>query len=107
MPTSARTSGYDQYAAEYAANVAWREQALTEEAPAGDPLGILPTMLALLGEVAGQAVLHAGRGGGSLARTLAARGARGTGVDLAPRLSELAGHKGSPGEIVYRAADLS
>jgi SAM-dependent methyltransferase len=107
MPTSARTSGYDQYAAEYAANVAWREQALTEEDPAGDPLGILPTMLALLGEVAGQDVLDAGCGEGYLARILAARGARVTGVDLAPRLIELAGHKGSPGEIVYRAADLS
>jgi SAM-dependent methyltransferase len=106
MVDPARTSGYDQYAAEYATYVDWREQALTDEDPAGDPLGILPTMLALLGEVAGLDVLDAGCGEGYLSRVLAVRGARVTGVDLAPSLIELAGRKGSPGEIVYEVADL-
>jgi SAM-dependent methyltransferase len=107
MVSPTRVSDYDQYASEYAEYVTWREQATTDEDPAGDMLGILPTMLALLGEVAGQDVLDAGCGEGYLARILAARGARVTGVDLAPRLIELAGQKASPVEIVYRVADLS
>jgi SAM-dependent methyltransferase len=107
MAGPARISDYDQYPVEYAAYVATREQALSDEDPAGDMLGILPTMLELLGEMASQDVLDAGCGEGYLSRILAARGARVTGVDLAPRLIELARQKGSPGEIVYRAADLS
>jgi SAM-dependent methyltransferase len=107
MARPTRVSDYDQYAAEYAAYVSWREQAITDEDPDGDPFGILPTMLALLGEVAGQDVLDAGCGEGYLSRILAARGARMTGVDLAPRLIDVARQKGSPGEIVYLTADLS
>jgi SAM-dependent methyltransferase len=107
MVSPTRVSDYDQYATEYAAYVSWREQAVTDTDPAGDPLGILPTLLALLGEVAGQEVLDAGCGEGYLSRILAVRGARVTGVDLAPRLIELAGQKGSSSEIVYRTADLS
>ena len=102
MTSPTRTSGYDQYAAEYAAYVATREQA------EHDPFGMLPHMLGLLGDVAGQDLLDAGCGEGYLSRILAARGARVTGVDLAPRLVELAGQKPSPGEpIAYRVGDLS
>jgi len=102
-----RVSEYDQYAAKYAEYTSWREQALTDADPAGDPFGILPTLLALLGEVSDQDVLDAGCGEGYLSRILAARGARVTGVDLAPRLIELAGQKASASAIDYRVADLS
>ena len=44
-----RVSEYDQYAAEYAEYTSWREQSLTDADPAGDPFGILPTLLSLLG----------------------------------------------------------
>lgn len=104
MPELTRTSAYDQYASEYAAYVATREQ----HAPDDDPFGILPHLLAQLDEVAGQDVLDAGCGEGFLSRILAARGARVVGVDLAPRLVALAGQKPSPGQtITYRVGDLS
>jgi SAM-dependent methyltransferase len=101
MAPPTRTSGYDRYAAEYAAYVATREQA------EDDPFGMLPHMLWLLGDVAGQNLLDAGCGEGYLSRILAARGARVTGVDLSPRLVELAATKAAPGEITYRVGDLS
>jgi SAM-dependent methyltransferase len=102
MTVPMRTSAYDQYADEYAAYVATREQAGLE----GDPFGILPPLLEQLGDVAGQDVLDAGCGEGYLSRILAARGARVTGVDLSPRLVELAGQKPASSPITYRAADL-
>jgi 2-polyprenyl-3-methyl-5-hydroxy-6-metoxy-1,4-benzoquinol methylase len=108
MDMNPRTSAYDDYAAEYAAYVARREQA--EAAGQGDPMGILPHLLALLGDVAGRAVLDAGCGEGYLTRILAARGAKVTGIDLSPRLIELARARqaGDPaGAIAYRVADLS
>jgi SAM-dependent methyltransferase len=101
MAPPTRTSGYDRYAAEYAAYVATREQA------EHDPFGMLPHMLGLLGDVAGQDLLDAGCGEGYLSRILAARCARVTGVDLSPRLVELAATKAAPGEITYRVGDLS
>src|SRR4051812_37093833 len=107
MASPTRTSGYDQYAVEYAAYVTTREQSRTDEDPAGDPFGILPSLLAQLGDVAGQDVLDAGCGEGYLARILSASGARVTGIDLSPRLIALAGQKPSPGEIIYRVGDLS
>ena len=102
MTTPTRTSAYDQYASEYAAYVATRE----EHAPDDDPFGILPHLLAQLGDVDGQDVLDAGCGEGYLSRILAARGARVTGIDLSPRLVALARQKASSGEIVYAVGDL-
>jgi SAM-dependent methyltransferase len=102
MTASTRTSAYDQYADEYAAYVATRERDGLE----GDPFGILPPLLEQLGDVAGQDVLDAGCGEGYLSRILAARGARVTGVDLSPRLVELAGQKPATGPITFMAADL-
>lgn len=96
-------SDYDPYAAEYSASVAEREAGGVD----GDPYGILPHMLPLLGEVAGRRVLDAGCGDGYLARVLAARGAKVTGIDLSPRLIEIARSKDPDGAIEYRAADLS
>jgi 2-polyprenyl-3-methyl-5-hydroxy-6-metoxy-1,4-benzoquinol methylase len=108
-------SDYDAYADQYAVNVAWRERG----GPEGDPFGLLGPLLDLLGDVTGRRVLDAGCGEGYLARVLAARGARVTGIDLSPRLIELArakdpatargpdGATDRDGHIDYRIADLS
>jgi 2-polyprenyl-3-methyl-5-hydroxy-6-metoxy-1,4-benzoquinol methylase len=95
--------GYDRSADVYTTFVARRE----ENGPDGDPFRILPSLLDVLGDVAGQHVLDAGCGEGYLARVLAARGARVTGIDLAPSLIEIARSKDPRGEIGYRLADLS
>src|ERR671934_2864340 len=95
-----RISQYDDYAAEYAAYVAQRERGGVDDDP------MLPHLLALLGDIAGRVVLDAGCGEGYLARILAARGARVIGIDLSPRLVELARAKASADAIDYRVADL-
>jgi 2-polyprenyl-3-methyl-5-hydroxy-6-metoxy-1,4-benzoquinol methylase len=95
-------SDYDACASEYASYVAWREQA----GPDGDPFGLLPPLLDLLGDIAGRQVLDAGCGEGYLARVLAARGAQVTGIDLSPRLIDLARAR-NHGDIDYQVADLS
>jgi 2-polyprenyl-3-methyl-5-hydroxy-6-metoxy-1,4-benzoquinol methylase len=92
---------YDAYAGQYAANVAWREQGGVD----GDPFGLLPPLLKLLADIGGCPVLDAGCGEGYLARVLAARGAQVTGIDISPRLIELARAKDPGGD--YRVADLS
>jgi SAM-dependent methyltransferase len=103
MTTTTPAAGdYDAYASQYAANVTWREQA----GPDGDPFGLLPPLLELLGDITDRRVLDAGCGEGYLARVLAARGAHVTGIGLSPRLIELARSK-DPGGIDYRVADLS
>ena len=63
---------YDDYASQYATNVAWRERC----GPDTDPFGLLMPMLELLGDITNRRVLDAGCGEGYLARALAARGAR-------------------------------
>lgn len=93
---------YDGFAAEYAASVAARDRAGID-----DPLGILPPMLDLLGDLRGLQVLDAGCGEGYLARVLAGRGARVTGIDISPRLIEIARARDPEGTIEYRAADLA
>jgi 2-polyprenyl-3-methyl-5-hydroxy-6-metoxy-1,4-benzoquinol methylase len=104
MAAHPRTSPYDAHVAAYEAYTARREPNGT----AGpDPMGLLPPLLDLLGDVAGQETLDAGCGQGYLARVLAARGARVTGIDLSPRLVELARAKDPRGAIAYRVADLS
>jgi 2-polyprenyl-3-methyl-5-hydroxy-6-metoxy-1,4-benzoquinol methylase len=94
---------YDGYDSAYAAAVARREQGGAD----ADPFGILPGLLELLGPVDGRRVLDAGCGEGYLARALAARGAQVTGIDLSPRLIELARRKDPGGGIRYLVADLS
>ncbi|WP_329163977.1 class I SAM-dependent methyltransferase [Streptomyces sp. NBC_01717] len=96
-------SDYDACAEEYAAAVARRELGEVD----GDPFGLLPRLLDGLGGITGCRVLDAGCGEGYLARALAARGARVTGVDLAPRLIDMARDRDSEGGIEYRVGDLS
>ncbi|MDP9352457.1 MAG: class I SAM-dependent methyltransferase [Chloroflexota bacterium] len=98
-----KTSEYDDYAAEYVAYVERREQGGAE----GDPMGLLPYLLEVIGDVSGRMVLDAGCGEGYLARILAGLGARVTGVDLSPRLIALARAKDPDGEITYQVGDLS
>ncbi len=81
-----RAGDYDAYANQYAASVAQQEQDGTED----DPLGILPSLLELLGDITGRHVLDAGCGEQYLARVLAARGANVTGIDLSPHQVEMA-----------------
>ena len=92
---------WNEYAAEYGQFIARREQADLERD------AILCRMLDLLGDLTGREVLDAGCGEGFLARVLAARGARVTGIDLSPRLVQMALEKDPHGAIDYRVADLS
>lgn len=93
---------WDDHADWYAASVATREQA----GVSGDPLGILPQLLDLLGDLTGAVALDAGCGEGYLARVLAARGARVTGIDISPRLIALARARDPDGPIDFLVADL-
>ena len=104
MTTATPAAGdYDAYAGPYAAFVAKREQA----GPEADPYGLLPPLLELLGDIAGRQVLDAGCGEGYLARALAAREAHVTGIDLSPRLIELARGRDPGGSIDFQVGDLS
>ena len=96
-----KIDAWDDYADRYAASAATREQA-----GIADPLGILPRLLDLLGEIAGLRALDAGCGEGYLARVLAAQGAQVTGIDISPRLVDIAREKDPAGAIEYRVADL-
>jgi 2-polyprenyl-3-methyl-5-hydroxy-6-metoxy-1,4-benzoquinol methylase len=103
MPAAGDFDDYDDYASEYAAYVAWREESGADP----DPFGLLLPLLELLGDITGRQVLDAGCGEGYLARWLAARGAHVTGADLSARLIELARAKDPGGDVDYRVADLS
>lgn len=103
MTGTPRKSLYDDFVPEYGAYTEWREQ----DGPEHDPFGILPHLLAVLGDVRGRAVLDAGCGEGYLSRILAARGARVTGADLGPRLVERARQRDPGGPTEYLVADLS
>lgn len=94
-------SEWDEFADAMAAYTAQRER----RGPDGNPL--LRRLLDLLGDVGGQRVLDAACGDGYLARVLAARGARVTGIDLGPRLIANARSQDPTGSIDYRVADLS
>lgn len=95
--------GWDAGATAYEATVTQRELGGIE----GDPYGILPALLDLLGDIAGRPVLDAGCGTGYLARVLAARGARVTGIDIGPNLIERARERDAAGTINYQVTDLS
>lgn len=92
---------WDEFASEYARVLAERGQVGTVDG------GMLARLLDLLGDLDGTAVLDAACGEGFLARHLAARGARVTGIDLAPRLIAMARAQDPEGAIDYRDGDLS
>jgi 2-polyprenyl-3-methyl-5-hydroxy-6-metoxy-1,4-benzoquinol methylase len=91
---------YDEFATEYA-----RMMTAQEDAGAAD--SNMLRFLQAVGDVAGLTVLDAGCGEGYLSRILARRGAEVTGIDISPRLVELARDKGPDGRITYLVADLS
>src|SRR5215813_2812065 len=97
---SIQASDYNSYADELARHTAAREA----RGVAGD--GLLLRLLELLGDVAGERVLDAACGDGYLSRVLAERGALVTGIDLGPRLIELARQRDPGLTIDYRVADL-
>src|SRR5579885_2201289 len=91
---------YDEYAREYEVYASDREgKEITD-----DPF--LSLFLQVIGDVSGLTVLDAGCGEGYLARILARRGARVTGIDISPRLVEMARAKDQEGGIAYQVADL-
>lgn len=92
---------WDEFATEFASFVARREQQDLERDP------ILMEMLPLLGDIRGKRVLDACCGEGFFSRVIASRGALVTGIDLSPRLIEIARQKDSNNTIEYRVADLS
>jgi 2-polyprenyl-3-methyl-5-hydroxy-6-metoxy-1,4-benzoquinol methylase len=98
MPITANP--WDTYAEAYA-------RALDERKPADLPGGMLMRMIDMLGDLEGKFVLDAGCGPGVLARVLAGRGARVTGIDLSPRLIAMARERDPEGSIDYRVSDLS
>jgi 2-polyprenyl-3-methyl-5-hydroxy-6-metoxy-1,4-benzoquinol methylase len=92
---------YDDFASQYAALVTKRE-----ENDIKDDHFISPFLQAI-GDVSGLTVLDAGCGEGYLSRILYRRGANVTGIDISPRLVEVARMKDSESKITYKAADLS
>ncbi|TAK24139.1 MAG: methyltransferase domain-containing protein [Chloroflexota bacterium] len=85
----------------YARVVAGREQGESTSSP------LVARLFECLGDVTDKDVLDAGCGEGFLSRILVARGARVTGVDVSPRLVDLARGRDPSGTIEYRVADLS
>jgi 2-polyprenyl-3-methyl-5-hydroxy-6-metoxy-1,4-benzoquinol methylase len=92
---------WNEYATEYAQFIARREQTDL------DHDDLLLRILELLGSLDAQDVLDAGCGEGFLSRILATYGAQVTGLDLSPRLIEMARAKDSDDVIDYGVADLS
>jgi 2-polyprenyl-3-methyl-5-hydroxy-6-metoxy-1,4-benzoquinol methylase len=92
---------WDEHAEAFAQWATKREQA----GVAGNAITVC--LLELLGDVARREVLDACCGDGFLARLLAARGAQVTGLDLSPRLIQLARERDPQGNIKYQVADLS
>jgi 2-polyprenyl-3-methyl-5-hydroxy-6-metoxy-1,4-benzoquinol methylase len=91
---------YDDFASQYAEFVAVREKQGIERDP------IVPRLLDIIGDVTGLKVLDAGCGEGYLARILANRGAQVTGLDISPRLIQMAQAKVIESTITYRVANL-
>lgn len=87
----------------------WWESRYTEKGDVNREWVIDPALLRLLGEVEGLQVLDAGCGTGYLARLLARQGAEVQGVDLSPRLLEIAREAEGRGPlgIDYHEADLA
>ena len=99
MPSTRNT--YDEFASQYA-------QMMTVQEKAGvEPGSNMSQFLQIVGDVSGLTVLDAGCGEGYLSRILMHRGAQVTGIDISPRLVEMARTKDPTGNITYQVADLS
>lgn len=96
---SNKIDAYDDFAVEYADMVA-REEAGVERGP------FTSLFLSAIGDVSGLNVLDAGCGEGYLSRILAHWGGNVTGIDISPRLIEIARSKDQEGKIAYQVADL-
>jgi 2-polyprenyl-3-methyl-5-hydroxy-6-metoxy-1,4-benzoquinol methylase len=97
---------WDEHAERYRELVAEKEH----QDPEANP--VVSRMLALLGDLGGRTVLDACCGEGFFSRILAARGARVIGIDLSPRLVEMARERQKQSQataelIDYRVGDLS
>ena len=98
-----QSNTYDQVAQQYADYLT----VLRQESFSFNHDLLIPLLLQRVGEVAGLRVLDAGCGEGIVARLLASAGARVVGIDVAPRLIELAQAHGGREQIEYVAHDLS
>jgi 2-polyprenyl-3-methyl-5-hydroxy-6-metoxy-1,4-benzoquinol methylase len=72
-----------------------------------EPGSNMSRFLQVVGDVSGLTVLDAGCGEGYLSRILVTRGAHVIGIDISPRLVEIARAKDPEGNITYKVADLS
>lgn len=92
---------YDDYATQYANLMAAQEVAVE------DSDSTISRFLQVVGDVSGVHALDAGSGAGYLSHLLAQRGAHVTGIDISPRLVEIARAEDPDGAITYQVADLS
>jgi 2-polyprenyl-3-methyl-5-hydroxy-6-metoxy-1,4-benzoquinol methylase len=92
---------WDVYAAEYEIEIRRRGPLRADD----DSLAA--RLVHLLGNIQGKSVLDAGCGGGVLARLLDALGAKVTGLDLSPRLIEMAIKEDIEHVIRYEVANIS
>jgi 2-polyprenyl-3-methyl-5-hydroxy-6-metoxy-1,4-benzoquinol methylase len=92
---------YNDFASQYERLVIAREQAGVERDP------IMPQFLNLIGDPSGLTILDACCGEGYLSRILARDDNHITGIDIAPRLIEIARTKDPESKITYLVADLS
>jgi len=97
----ATTNTYDEFASQYADMMTAQEQGGVA------PSSVMARFLQVVGNVSGLTVLDAGCGEGYLSRILAQGGAQVTGIDISPRLVEMARAKDPDGAITYEVADLS
>ena len=98
---SAIRNTYDEFALQYT------HMRTAQEKLGGELDAHMSQFLHVLGDVSDLAVLDAGCGEGYLSRILTQRGAQVTGIDISPRLVEMARAKDPNGTITYRVADLS
>ncbi len=92
---------YNDFAIEYERLVAAREQGGIERDP------IMPQFLDLIGDPSGLEILDACCGEGYLSRILTRYDNHVTGIDISPRLLEIARTKDPESKITYLLADLS
>jgi 2-polyprenyl-3-methyl-5-hydroxy-6-metoxy-1,4-benzoquinol methylase len=92
---------YDEFALQYAAMMTPQEKAGVQ------PGTNMFRFLQVVGDVCGLSVLDAGCGEGYLSRILARHGAKVTGIDISPRLVEIARTKELADQISYEVQDLS